>query len=281
MHTATITYKAFSQQRLGRFLSPYPIDGSQSSNSGEGGPNDGSISIAPGSNRGTQSGSSSTTSVISGTLIVTSNPGKEIVPNAINTIYLKYPTGDDFAIMIAFPEKTADVTPLGQIVDTDNDGELEVGHAGVIIVNADTGDTRYFDFGRYNDRTAELGERPDGYGIVRSSATVSSLWLPSAVVENGTISNVDEILDALKNKQIFSGYGKMTAGLVKGLNYNRMKGFATKRESKGYMKFGCPLPQYCAKFARDVVRAGALFQPVFPAHVFTGQQNVNNSFFLR
>jgi hypothetical protein len=83
--TSTTTYKAYSQNRLGRFLSPYPIDGSQPSNSGEEGPSGSSISIAPGSNRGTQSGSSSTTSVISGTTIVTINPGKEIVPNALIT----------------------------------------------------------------------------------------------------------------------------------------------------------------------------------------------------
>jgi hypothetical protein len=73
-----------SQQNLGRFLSPYPIGGSQPSNSGEGGPGDGSTSVAS-SSSSRPTNNSGSTSVISGTIIVTSNPGKEIVPDAYGT----------------------------------------------------------------------------------------------------------------------------------------------------------------------------------------------------
>lgn len=182
----------------------------------------------------------------------------------------------DFAIMIAFPDQTASVgnTTFGKLIDFNKDGQLPVGHAGIIIVNGLTGEANYFDFGRYNNRKSELGSRSKDQGIVRSHTTVGGLTLPVAQIENGVIVNVEEITQALNDSYHFGGsYGQLTYAVIDGLNYDAMLSFARGLENQGFIKFDCPHGQYCARFARQVARAGgASFAP----WVFSGKQNVNS-----
>jgi RHS repeat-associated protein len=188
--------------------------------------------------------------------------------------------GKDFAIPIAFPDQTAKVNQeKGLLRHVLGDKELPVGHAGVIIVDGETGETNYFDFGRYDQRNKTLGQRSSGYGVVRSSKTVPALKLPNAKIENGEIKNFNEIVSALADNKLFDGYGKMTASLYKGLEYNSMKSFARNLESKGFIKFGGYVgpgknTNYCARFAREVISAGG---GRFGPSVFTGPQNVTST----
>ena len=183
----------------------------------------------------------------------------------------------DFAISIAFPDQTATIPSSGlhnKILRAfDKDNKLPLDHAGIIIVDGETGRTYYSDMGRYNERSRELGGRPDDYGVVRTDRTVKNLSLPYAKIVNGEITNLNEILSSLSKKSIFSGYGKLSASVYKGLNFGKMESFMREEEAKGYMKFGAPFHQYCARYCRDVVKAGGGKLPSFG----TGHKNVKST----
>jgi RHS repeat-associated protein len=217
-----------------------------------------------------------------------------ITDDDVTTIY-QAPSEDseennDMAIMVAFPDAPQNIQEEGGIYtkaanvwdeywEGDDDGKLTVGHAGVIIVNGTTGAVYYFDFGRYNDREYQLGKRPGkDFGVVRSSHTVGDLYLDITAKfdKNGQISNLGAITNMLASKPIFQKYGRMTSGVYYGLNFNAMLDYARTLETKGtgFVPFGAPNKQYCARFAREVANAGGASFGLF---TFTGQGNVEDA----
>jgi len=173
------------------------------------------------------------------------------------------------AIYVAFTDQTSTagegdnstLAKLGEFFFGKNK-KYPVDHAGVIIVSED-GVTKYFDFGRFGTRK---------YGRVRSSKTNrgsgnKGLVLADAELdEEGNITNLDEIMSSLlKNSSRYGssyfdnahggkGYGTVKIAIYKDLDYKVMKKFA---ENHGVKVFGFGTNKsYCAKFAKDVVRAG-------------------------
>lgn len=161
----------------------------------------------------------------------------------------------DTIIVIAWPDKRVNLTPGTKWVEKTGfmdakDGTIAAGHAGAIIVNARSGLTKYYDFGRYGKDKSK--------GIVRCSAT-HALSIPDASIDNtGTICNITAILTAIGGKQLFIGYGRMIASVCKGVNYTKMYGFAEDLRRKGESPYG-PF-QYggsnCARFVADLIVAG-------------------------
>lgn len=99
--------------------------------------------------------------------------------------------------------------------------------------------------------------------------------MPDAIIEDGEITNVEQILQSIYNKdRLGKRYGRMLAALYTGLNFEDMVSYARDREAQGYTKFQCPAGDYCAKFVRQVVGAGGGY---FPFTVFTGEQNVRST----
>jgi hypothetical protein len=162
----------------------------------------------------------------------------------------------DIVIVIAWPDKRVRLTPGTKWVEHTGfrdakDGTIRAGHAGCIIVNASSGLTKYYDYGRY-------GKTPNK-GIVRCSTT-HALSVPNAKIDNdGNISNLDAILIAIAGKSLFSDYGKMIASVCKEVNYKKMYDFAENLRSKGETPYG-PF-QYggsnCARFVQDLILAGS------------------------
>ena len=93
-----------------------------------------------------------------------------------------------------------------------------------------------------------------------------------ATIEDGQITNLEAILNNLGSKPIFHGYGRVTGAVYYDVNFKDMLDFARNAEKAGYIPFGAPSKQYCAKFARQVAKSGGA---KFGVNVFTGQQNVN------
>jgi hypothetical protein len=192
-------------------------------------------------------------------------------------------SGYGMAIFIAFPEKSADI-PTNQEVKRwfernfgDNDEKVnDAGHAGVIIITRmpviidgkrrERGDTKYFDFGRYDDRKDIIkGKRGVNDGVVRSSKNVRKLVLSPWEFEKTDSENVTILMEKLSKSGIFKGYGKMTGALAKNLDYLKMFLYAELMENKGIIPFGghetstnSENATYCAKFARGVGEQGGV-----------------------
>jgi len=152
------------------------------------------------------------------------------------------------------------------------------GHAGIVIIDGDTGLSRYFDFGRY--AIPSLGELPADTGAVRSSASFSGLSVPNWDFKKSDIDNVSNILKTIKNSSVFKGYGTIMGTLAEGLNFKAMLKYATEFEKKGYHPFGGyssstnpSNPTYCAKFARGVAEAGGFD---WSYYVLSGKANVDD-----
>ncbi len=188
----------------------------------------------------------------------------------------------DLAIIIAFPEKLAPIPTnknfwnrSAKVLDFNHDGNLPVGHAGIIIINGVSGKSRYFDFGRYKKNGKKCKKN---YGIVRSGKSFNGhhesrigLQIPNADIKDGRISNIKKILSILSNKKKFKGYGTLMASIYYNLDYSAMLTKAEEMERNGCIPFGAPNKQYCARFVREVARAGGAH---FGALKFTGIQNV-------
>jgi RHS repeat-associated protein len=157
-----------------------------------------------------------------------------------------------YAILVAWPLKNANATPIGRLLDWKGDGLL-VGHAGIIIGNED-GELTYYDFGRFDDREKDLGKRnPD-----RTRGVVRKKELKKALLVDGQITNLDQILDdfaTLKYEDSGDGYGPMVGSILYKLDYNAMKKQADDLYDKGILPFHAP-GRYCASFVREVAKKG-------------------------
>ena len=189
------------------------------------------------------------------------------------------------AILIAFPDQNPKI-PSNQGAATwlektfgDGNGKVEgAGHAGIVLIDGDTGGTRYFDFGRY--RRPDLGGLPEDTGAVRSSKNFSGLAIPDWDFNKTDEQNVSTIVTALHKSPVFKGYGTIMGALGEGLDFKAMLKYATEMEKKGYHPFGgytsstnSSNPSYCAKFARGCAEAGGFD---WSWYVLTGKANVED-----
>ncbi|MBL4745944.1 MAG: hypothetical protein JKY08_06225 [Flavobacteriaceae bacterium] len=203
-------------------------------------------------------------------------------------------TGVGKAILIAFPEQSADI-PMNQNVYRwfeekfgDNDGQVnDAGHAGIIIIaekkykKYKKGHTKYFDFGRYDERINELGKRDStNQGIVRSSNHISSFGIPNWDFNRTNIENARILMKKLLSSGKFKGYGKMIGAIAYNLDFGKMIEYALYIENKGIVPFGGHLKSahrdnatYCAKFARGVAESGGMD---WDFNTLRGTANIND-----
>lgn len=88
------------------------------------------------------------------------------------------------------------------------------GHAAFLLINNNTGETHYFDFGRYHT--------PLMHGRVRDKITDPDIALKhQAIIENRELINIEEILLERFNNKACHGDGRLTASIVKNINYNK------------------------------------------------------------
>ena len=130
------------------------------------------------------------------------------------------------------------------------DGYYKAGHAAFLLVNHTNGEVYYFDYGRY--------QTPIRYGRVRDKHTDPDIEIKQkAIIEEGIITNIEEILlDRFHNKSCH-GTGRLTASLVRNINfdkaYNKVKEMQ-KREAIPYGPFE-PKGSTCSRLVTQVVFA--------------------------
>lgn len=94
------------------------------------------------------------------------------------------------------------------------DGEYSAGHAAFLLINNASGDIDYFDFGRYHT--------PIKYGRVRSRLTDPDIEMKhKAIIDAGEITNLDQILIERYNNGACHGKGRLTAAIVKNIDYKK------------------------------------------------------------
>ena len=104
--------------------------------------------------------------------------------------------------------------PMRWLGAIDKEGYYKAGHAAFLLINNKTGDVQYFDYGRY--------QTPMKYGRVRSKFTDPDIEMKhKAIINNGVILNLEEILLERYQNKSCHGNGRLTASVVKNIDYNK------------------------------------------------------------
>ena len=157
-----------------------------------------------------------------------------------------------YAIPIAWPEtfcKQAGSWYDGalRIVGACKNGYYKVGHAAIVLVDAETGDASYFDFGRYHT--------PPGFGRVRSASTDHDLKINSLV--HFTVRGepmIDGVLKELRDNPSCHGDGQLRAGIIE-VDYSLAFNHIKEIQAKGIIAYGPFIYNgtNCSRFVRDIV----------------------------
>lgn len=126
----------------------------------------------------------------------------------------------------------------------------KVGHAAVVLVENETGNCHYFDFGRYHS--------PHQHGRVRGAYTDHDLELKTnVIVSNGKIANYNELLLELFSNESCHGSGALHAGYCS-VNFEKAFEKAMQMQLNSPIPYGPFLPHgtNCSRFVNKVVLSG-------------------------
>lgn len=129
-------------------------------------------------------------------------------------------------------------------------GYYTVGHSAFVLVNFDTLEYKYYDFGRYHT--------PVKQGRVRSYDTDPELKLTTkAEVKDGKIQNIEVLMNELQNKKACHGDGELWASSYYKIDLEKATDKAIAMQDKGTINYG---PLYirgtnCSRFVSQVTKA--------------------------
>ncbi len=158
-------------------------------------------------------------------------------------------------IALAWPNTK--VTQEGKWYDTPmrwlgfiKNGYYTVGHAAFVLVNFETLELKYYDFGRYHT--------PAKHGRVRSYDTDPELKLNTkAEIINGKIVNLEVLMNELQSKKACHGDGELWASSYYNIDLEKAFSKAKKMQDKGTICYG-PLNirgTNCSRFVSQVAKA--------------------------
>lgn len=173
---------------------------------------------------------------------------------------MKQQTG--YALVLSWPETPCKKAggwydELMERTKIPKNGYYKVGHAAIVIINGETGQCDYFDFGRY--------VTPKGLGRVRSEEHDFDLHINTKICFDDCFdhylkpTNLNELLVELTNNASCHGNGRLTYEYEK-IDYHSAINTATTMQRKGFIKYG-PFVRggtNCSRFVRTVLRAGLL-----------------------
>ncbi len=163
-----------------------------------------------------------------------------------------------FAIYVAFVDAKAQMGNLdkqfsktAKQIDLSKE-EFLVGHAGVIIGDGKTGNTEFYDFGRFN-------APKEGYGSVRKGGDIKGVFKPTNATfnEKGEVNNSEAIVQSLFGQESYftkHNFGSVEYAVYGDLDYDKMKIFANEHDAVVY-GFS-PNANFCAQFVHQVINAG-------------------------
>jgi len=157
-------------------------------------------------------------------------------------------------IVLAWPQTK--VTQEGKWYDTPmrllgflKNGYYTVGHAAFVLVDFDTLEFKYYDFGRYHT--------PAKHGRVRSYDTDPELKLTSkAEIKEGKIQNIDVLMAELQAKKACHGDGDLWTSVYYNINLAKATRKAKAMQDVGTICYG-PLNikgTNCSRFVSQVTK---------------------------
>ncbi len=160
-------------------------------------------------------------------------------------------------IMLAWPDTPAIQVgswyePVTKLLGFNKNGYYKAGHSALVLVNPNTGELHYFDFGRYHT--------PAKHGRVRDKFTDPDLTVNEKAEFNtqGEITNMDMLLLGLSKYKSFHGKGNMFASVNYHISFEKAFRFAKKQQEKDAIIYG-PFAYKgtnCSRFTSRVCRAG-------------------------
>ena len=156
----------------------------------------------------------------------------------------------DFIIVLAWPEGM--VAAAGGWYDKllSNNGQYRVGHSALILVNSNTNQLNYFDFGRYHS--------PFGFGRVRDLETDPDISLKSKpIISDNTIDNIEEILLEISNLKSTHGHGSVYASILKNIDFKKAYIKAKEIQNMGLISYGPVVltGTNCSRFVTTIMLA--------------------------
>ena len=139
--------------------------------------------------------------------------------------------GEDFIIILAWPEgmTTAAGAWYDKIASTN--GKYRVGHSALALINSKTQKIHYFDFGRYHT--------PKGFGRVRDPETDPDVGIKEIAKINGSkIENINDILIEISTKEPCHGEGTLYSSIMSGVHFDKALNYAKKWQEKGLIPYG-------------------------------------------
>ncbi|MBQ0736409.1 DUF6695 family protein [Aquimarina celericrescens] len=130
---------------------------------------------------------------------------------------------------------------------------IKAGHAAFVLIENETGNAEYYDFGRYIT--------PQGYGRVRSAVTDVELEIPfqADLTKDKELTNIEEFLLWLEaNPDKTHGSGRLVASVCDYIYYQKAKSFVIAVQEKGsipYKAFG-KQGSNCSRIVTDTILAG-------------------------
>ena len=162
----------------------------------------------------------------------------------------------DTAIVIAWPECTArgdeSILILLRKAGIIKNLNMRVGHAAICLINPQTAEVLYYDFGRYIT--------PRGYGRARSKYTDPTLVLETRATfdEDKNLTNVEDIAQELGAKSKYThGAGPMVFSVSKTINFAKAKAYADEMVMRGYFPYNGldKSASNCARYVTEAMKA--------------------------
>lgn len=164
----------------------------------------------------------------------------------------------DTAIVIAWPQCTAradESLPIflrkAGLVKNLN---FRVGHAAICLINPQSHEVIYYDFGRYIT--------PRGYGRARSKYTDPELALSTKAVFNDEkdLMNVEQIATELDGKAKYThGVGPLVFSVSKSIDYIKARTYADEMVMKGYFPYNGLIKSAsnCARYVTETIKVSS------------------------
>lgn len=167
------------------------------------------------------------------------------------------PTPRGLAIPLAWPDKTAYgdekwmrwLKRFGIVKNLN----FKVGHAAILLIDRQSGEVAYFDFGRY--------VAPRGYGRARSKVFDPRLELYTLAKfsDSGLLSNLEEILIELTAKEEYThGGGKLLLSLAEHIDFKKASAYASALVEQGPIPYGALAAgnNSCSRYVAQTLVAG-------------------------
>lgn len=129
---------------------------------------------------------------------------------------------------------------------------IKAGHAALVLIENETGDAFYYDFGRY--------VTPIGYGRVRGANTDVELEIPfkATFTGNNSLKNLEEFLLWLDaNPEMTHGEGRLLASVCDLVDFEIAKKHILNLQYRGSVRYGAfsKTESNCSRFVTDTLLA--------------------------